>query len=417
MTQPTPALSTSSFIAQNYRFLLFGFLLMGIGNFGQTYFIALYRMDMQIYFGLSDIGFSNLYSAMTLLSSLALLYTGQFIDKWSASRVAGLVVVALALSCLAMGFSQSLLTLAIALFMLRHFGQGLTAHTATTAISRAYSGYRGRSLSVVQLGYASCESVFPFMATALLVWAGWQQNWILFAGAVLLLLPIIVYLAKFEPPRDTTANTTPDTSPPEINVVFHATRKDVLRDIRFYLVLPLYLASPFFLTGMFFNNVLLAEERGWSLNLLATAFAFYAIVKIVLLPLSGYLIDRFQAIRVLPFAAFPLAGAFGVLLLPQDMFGTATPIIYLGLCGVHVELMTIAAGGLWVELFGTKHLGSIRSMISMVGIFSTAAAPIVFGYVLAYFDFTILSGAAIIYIAFAAGLAFLLPRLKVAVNR
>ena len=69
-----------AFIRAHYRFLLFGFLMMGLSNFGQTFFIALYSNEIRALFDLSNAGFGGLYSAMTLLSAAVMLYSGRFID-------------------------------------------------------------------------------------------------------------------------------------------------------------------------------------------------------------------------------------------------------------------------------------------------------------------------------------------------
>ena len=70
-----------AFIRAQYRFLVFGFLMMALSNFGQTFFISLYADAIKLQFGLSNSGFGALYSTVTLLSAAALLYTGKLIDE------------------------------------------------------------------------------------------------------------------------------------------------------------------------------------------------------------------------------------------------------------------------------------------------------------------------------------------------
>jgi len=66
-----------SFIRAEYRFLLFGFLMMGLSNFGQTFFIALYSAYFRETFALTNTQFGGIYSAVTLASAVCLLYSGQ----------------------------------------------------------------------------------------------------------------------------------------------------------------------------------------------------------------------------------------------------------------------------------------------------------------------------------------------------
>ena len=141
-----------SFLRAEYRFLLFGFLMMGLSNFGQTFFIALYSEYFRDTFALTNTQFGALYSAVTLASAVCLLYSGKLIDRWRLSAFAGVTLVGLALACFVIFSANKLWMLALGLFMLRQFGQGLSSHTGMTATSRAYQKNRGRATALVQIG-------------------------------------------------------------------------------------------------------------------------------------------------------------------------------------------------------------------------------------------------------------------------
>ena len=397
-----------TFIGAHYRFLLFGFLMMGLSNFGQTFFIALYSNEIRGLFGLSNAGFGGLYSAMTLLSAAVMLYSGRFIDAWPLRRFTLFVLGGLALGCLIMASAQHMIALAAALFLLRHFGQGLSSHTGMTTAGRSFEANRGQAVSLVQLGYAGFEGFFPLMAVALMAYIGWQTSWLVFAAAlVLLAVPLQLYLSAAEPKN------IHDDAPVDIETA-SADRGDVLRDRRFYMVMPLYLAPPFFLTGLFFHQVQLAESRDWPIEALAAAFSLYAFAKVTVSLLTGPSIDRLSALRLMPLSAAPLILALSLLLIPYDAFGEWTPFIYMGLIGINLGMAGPISGGLWPELFGTKHLGAIRSMTSPLMVSATAAAPILFGVLLdAAVSFQDLAAAALIYSLAATALAFLGLRDKV----
>ena len=391
------------FIRQHFGFLLFGFLMMGLSNFGQTFFISLYSAEIRADYGLTNAGFGGLYSAMTLLSAFVMIYTGRFIDSWSLRRFTGFVLLALAGGCLVMGLTQHIVALGLGLFMVRHFGQGLASHTGMTSAARAFSQRRGQAVSLVQLGYASFEGFLPLLAVLSIAWLGWQQSWLLYAAIILAVaLPLQSWLVGFEPRQE--ADAAQGETAKDVN------RSDVLRDPRFYMVLPLYLAPPFLLTGMFFHQVQLAEARDWPLAALATAFTLYALCKVVVSLITGPLVDKYSALRLMPLGALPLLLAFGLLLLPYDIFGVATPFVYMGLIGINLGTAGPVSGGLWPELFGTKHLGAIRSLTSPIVIMSTAAAPVLFGAAIdAGFGFAGLAASGMIFIIAAALLAFLVP--------
>ena len=360
-----------AFIRAHWSFLLFGFLMMGLSNFGQTFFIALYSDEIRAAFQLSNAGFGALYSAATLASAAAMMYSGRFIDDWPLRRFTVFVLLGLALGCVLMGLTGHVVILFLALFVLRHFGQGLSSHTGMTSAGRAFDKNRGQAVSLVQLGYAGFEGVFPLMAVLVVGFLGWQQSWLLYAAILLLVaVPLQTILAGAEP-----AHAPVDTSEAETD----ADRRDMLRDRRFWLVLPLYLAPPFLLTGMFFHQVQLAEARDWPIEALAAAFSLYAFLKVVTSLCVGPLVDRFSALRLMPLSAVPLILAFALLVLPGAPFGAAGPFVYMGLIGINLGFAGPISGGLWPELFGTRHLGAIRSVTSPIVITSTAAAPVLFG--------------------------------------
>ena len=300
-----------TFIGAHYRFLLFGFLMMGLSNFGQTFFIALYSNEIRAYFDLSNAGFGGIYSAMTLLSAAVMVYSGRFIDDWPLARFTLFVLGGLALGCVVMASAQHIIALATALFLLRHFGQGLSSHTGMTTAGRSFAANRGQAVSLVQLGYAGFEGFFPLMAVALMAYIGWQTSWFVFAAVLLLLaVPLQLYLSAAEP-----KTLTEDAQ--AASAAASANRGDVLRDRRFYLVMPLYLAPPFFLTGLFFHQVQLAESRDWPIEAVAAAFSLYAFAKVTISLLTGPTVDRLSALRVMPLSAVPLVVAFSLLICPM----------------------------------------------------------------------------------------------------
>ncbi|MGC6535154.1 MAG: MFS transporter [Parvibaculales bacterium] len=389
-----------AFIRRHWQFLLFGFFMMGLSNFGQTFFIALYSNEIRDAFDLSNAGFGALYSAATLLSAFVMVYSGRFIDSWPLRRFTLFVLAGLALGCIVMGLSSHIVVLFIALFMLRQFGQGLSSHTGMTSAGRAFDKNRGQAVSMVQLGYAGFEGFFPLMAVTAIALLGWQQSWLVYAAVLLLIaMPLQTLLAGHEPQGNTEAEAATEAADSD--------RAAMLRDKRFYMVLPLYLAPPFLLTGVFFHQVHLAETRNWSLEALAAAFTLYAFFKVTTSLITGPLIDRLSARKLMPFSAIPLILAFGLIVLPEDLFGAATPFVYMALIGINLGTAGPISGGLWPEMFGTKHLGAIRSLTSPIVITSTAASPVLFGMALdAGIGFAALAEAGQIFLLVGALLAF-----------
>ena len=87
------------------------------------------------------------------------------------------VCFGLVVACALMSLATNMLTLVVALFCLRLFGQGLMSHTANTAAARYFDHLRGRALSFVNLGHPAGEAVLPVLTVALLASLEWRTCW------------------------------------------------------------------------------------------------------------------------------------------------------------------------------------------------------------------------------------------------
>ena len=113
---------------------------------------------------------------------------------------------------------------------------------------------------------------------------------------IIIVFPLIIYLLKNFKDNEVKEDEQ------KINFkIKHWTRKEVLKDIKFYFLLPAVLCPPFLITGIFINQIYLFENANWSLNFLALSFTAYAITTVLSLQISGYLIDKFSAVKILPF--------------------------------------------------------------------------------------------------------------------
>ncbi|MEA1053669.1 MFS transporter, partial [Lamprobacter modestohalophilus] len=275
--------------------------------------------------------------------------------------VAG-VVLGAALGSVALALSVGVPGLVLGFFLLRFFGQGLMTHTAQTAVARAFRQHRGKAVSLVAAGFPVAEAIAPILVVALAAALGWRTTWWLIAGLLILLAGVLLaLLGRHFPGRPSSEAESPDEPAPW-------TRTQVLRDRRFYLILPALMGAPFIATAVFFHQVPLAESKGWTLAWLAASFPAFAAAHLVSLSFSGPLIDRFGARRLLPWHLTPLLLALVALALAD---GRWLAPLYLGLAGLGMGLANSLMGVIWVELYGSTHLGAIRALAQSAMIFST----------------------------------------------
>ncbi|MHC5653308.1 MFS transporter [Stappia sp.] len=391
-------MSFLAFVRANLRWLLAGLLLMFFSSFGQTYFISLVAGELRATFDLSHGAFGGLYMAATLCSALSLTIVGKVVDTRSLALVAVCVVAGLALASAGMASVSSVPMLFVVLFGLRLFGQGMMTHVAMTAMGRWYDAQRGRAVSIASLGIQCGEATLPLTFVALAGVLGWRGTWWLGVGVlVVVALPALLMLLKVERiPRGTVHV---DAGRPERR---HWTRGEVLRDPAFWLISAGTLAPPFIGTTIFFHQIYLVELRGWTRELFASAFVVSSTMTICFALLSGWLIDRFSAVRLLPTFLLPLGLAC---LLLAGVTAPAAAFGFMALLGMSTGVSSTLFGALWPEVYGSRHLGAIRSVTVAMMVLASAVGPGLTGYLI---DIGVPYGAQMVGMAvycFAAALA------------
>lgn len=354
------------FLRGNARWLSAGLLLTFSSGAGQTYFIALFAGEIRAEFALSHGGFGLLYMAATLASALTLVFLGRILDVWRVRTVARFAVVLLAAAAALMATAQHILTLALGLYLLRLFGQGMLSHIAMTAMGRWFVAERGRAVSITATGYQLGEAALPLVVVALLAHLQWRSLW---WGAAVLLLCVTLPLAMrlLAVPRTPHAG---DVKSEETGRQW--TRMQVVRDPLFWAAITSVLAPAFIGTSVFFHQIHIAETKAWPLSVMASGFSIMAICTVLVGLISGRVIDALGSVRLLPVFLLPLGLACGLLSV-VDAPGAAWG--FMALLGVSYGMSSSIFGALWPELYGTRHLGAVRSVVFAGMVFSSALGP------------------------------------------
>jgi len=355
--------------------LSLGIFLIFSSSIGQTFFISLFSGEIRSEFNLSHGMFGILYSVATLTSAIFFLWLGKFTDQFN------LIVLGLITLVLLSGFSflissaESLLILFLSLLGLRLFGQSMISHIAVTAMARWFLKKKGRALSIALMGHPIGEALLPSIVTFFLFQFTWREIWIGVGTCIIIIfLPLVYWLGRYlKLQRLDLSNSLPETKK-KLNVSWN--RSQVLKDLRFYQIIPGLLASPFMVTGVFFHQIHLIESKSWSMKLLASSYPFFALSVIGVTFVAGWVVDRFSTVHLLRFFLLPLA--FGLLLVAFTDKTYAVPI-FMFLMGASTGAATIVISTLWVELYGIDFLGSIRSMCFSLVVLSTSISPALIG--------------------------------------
>ena len=380
------------FLSTNFKYLLFGFLMTFCSSFGQTFFLGIFNPFIREDLNLSHSEFGSIYSIATLVSSFSIIWIGKKIDDFKLRNFAVFVCLSLFLATIFMSQISSFIHLVFAIFLVRLFGQGLMSHTSSTSMAKIFNKNRGKALAISWLGLSFGEGFLPGTVILLLNFISWKKVWLVIAGfLILLILPLIIFLLKNY--KDNLFNFEEN----KINLkIKHWTREEVFKDIKFYFLLPAVLCPPFLITGIFINQIYLFENSDWNLNYLAASFIAYAVFTVFSLQVSGYLIDRFSAVKILPFYLIPMIIGFILSLIFKFTF---SPILFFVFIAITNGTANVLMTSTWSELYGTKHLGAIRSITISLMVFSTAMSPVLFGFLI---DFGLSSSKILLYMLFYA---------------
>lgn len=390
-----------SFIRQHWALLGFGFTAVFWGNFGQSFFVAWFGADIQRTLGLSASEYGSAYSLATLVSAATVVWAGGMIDRVSLRTYAVAVALGLAVALTVLSQANGLLTLLLGFYLLRLFGQSLLPHGGMTSMSRYFIAERGRAISIAMSGVPLGEIVLPLMAVAMIAAIGWQASFGLIAvAAVLVLIPLMLWLLSRSDLPLSPARSGEQATAALVGEMPGAGRREMLRDYRFWLALPGLMANPFLITGVFIHQNFLVVDKGWSLSWLATCFVVYGAVHWLSSLASGVLVDRFKGPRLLGIFLLPMLLS---MLVAALMSGDIAALLMLALLGMSAGSSPPITGSLWPEIYGTRKLGAIRSMMMAVMVLATAISPVLFGYFIDHgVDAFGLFGACAVYVFIAS---------------
>ncbi len=362
-----------AFLKQNFRWIAGGFLLTCFSSFGQTYFISGSIAEWQAAFDLSHGEFGRLYMFATLCSAACLPFVGRLMDVVPAHRVVLAVVPLLALAALSAGLAATVPVLVVSIFLLRLLGQGMMTHIALTATGRWFVAERGRAVSLVVLGHQGGEASIPLLFVSLSILYGYSAGWIV-ASVVLLLVGLPAIYWCYRVPRIPHGTVSTETS--RVAVTRHWTRREVLSDPVFWVLLTGVLAPPFIGTTIFYHQNYMTALFDWPPQLFAQSLVIMAATTVAFALLTGHAIDRLGARVVIRFFLLPLTASCFALAFASSAQSLLFVMILLGISyGFSATLF----GALWPEIYGTRNLGAIRSVTVSAAVLATAAGPGVTG--------------------------------------
>ena len=361
------------FNSLSLKVILFGFIFTFFSSFGQSFFLGLFNSSIRDALSITHGQFGTIYASATLLSSLVIIWVGKKIDDIDVFKFGTFVTLLLSFSCYFFSKVSSVTFLFIAIFLMRFSGQGLMSHTATTTISRYFTKSRGKALSTGWFGLSTAEFILPVFMIYLLTFMEWRNIWINISF-VILFLPIISYLLIKNIKLDSREI---DKNKDKKNIkIKNWQRIEVIKDYRFYIVCANMLAMPWIATGIFVYQSFILSSKNWGPYVIAQSFMAYSILSVITLFIAGFLIDKFSSRKLLIYMNLPfLLSLFLIIVFDNPIVS----FLFLGLIGISNGLANVLGSSTWAEVYGVKHIGSIKALTTALMVFSTAFGTAVFG--------------------------------------
>lgn len=305
----------------------------------------------------------------TLASAMCLPFVGRLVDVVQPHRITAFTAVILAGAATLAGYASSVAVLAIAIFVLRLFGQGMMTHIALTTTGRWFVAERGRAISLVVLGHQGGEATIPLAFAAITIAFGYSAGWLAAAVALLVFGLPFAYWCYHKPRVPHGQVSTEKKNTPEVR---SWTRQEVMRDPVFWVLLTGVLAPSFIGTTIFYHQNYLTALHGWPPQLFATSLLVMALTTVACALVTGAAIDRFGATKVLPAFLLPLSGSCFALAYSGPEYSL---FIVMVLLGISYGISSTLFGSLWPEIYGLAHLGAVRSVTVSAAVLATAAGP------------------------------------------
>ena len=359
------------------KLLIYGFAIAFFASYGQTFFISIHSTEIRTFYNLTDGQFGLIFSLGTLLSSLLLVGFAKLIDHIDLRLYSFIISLGLSFACLGLYISyNSKIFLFFIIFTLRFFGQGAMSHAGNTTMARYFGDNRGKALSVCTFGGIIGMMIFPIIVVNLTNFIGWRYAWLISSFSILIFFTPILFLSLQD--QELRHSNFTNNTKKNLNNKKWRTR-DILINKKFYIYLPISIASSFILTGLTFHQIFIINQKGWSTEMLANGFLFLGIFSITGLVLGGPTVDKYNTKKVVLFSLMPLFLAILILIIFNNYFSL---FIYMSLLGVSFGIGNSFIGSLWAELYGLESLGTVKALLHACTVFASALSPVIFGYMI-----------------------------------
>ena len=317
-----------------------------------------------------------LYSIGTLIGILPAPYIGRLVDRFGPRNAIGFVVVAVGAACAVLAWAHGPLSLGVGFTLLRGAAIGGLSLVSGHMINLWFDRYRGRANAISMMGLALGGLVVPGVAEQLALAYGWRNSYLaLGAAVVVIMLPLGLLLFRNRPQ---TYGLLPDfgkaTSKADLEIQ-GMTLGEARRTLIFWYLLAIGILVNAVGTALLLDHVRALQIAGVARPSAIALLGVVTVSQVICSLGGGVLVDRFGTRKVGMLALLLLASTVTCVMMTPDLLGGAA---YAAALGAGLGVGHVVGGAGLAEHFGTRHLGNLRGVTSIVGIFGAAAGPLPF---------------------------------------
>ncbi len=363
-----------SFFLNDPKMLIYGFMIIFFGSYGQTFFIALFNDDIKNYYSLTDGQFGLIYALSTTLSSLLLINFAKLIDFIDLRIYSIIITTGLIITCVSIYILPfNIFYLVIIILSLRFFGQGAMTHAGITSLTRYFGKDRGKAISFGNLGGMLGVMFLPIIVVYFKNFFSFREIWLFSSISLVIFLPILYIILNNQKQRQKKFKESIQGSFKKWKTI------DIIKNKKFLTYLPITTFFSFIGTGLMFHQIFIFSQKGWTIDMLGVGFIFLGGFSILGLIIGGPLIDMLNPQKAILYLLLPIFLAI-LILLAFDSF--IFLLIYMSLYGFNLGISSPFTGSLWAEIFGLESLGTVKALFHALVVFASALSPVVFGYVI-----------------------------------
>lgn len=339
---------------------------------GRTHGLGLVTEFILKDFGISQSWYASLNLVATLIGGLACLPIGGWLDRFGTRRVIPFILIGLSLSVLGIGWTSSLVVLAIAVTATRAFGQSMLSVASLALVAKWF----GRRLPPAMGVYSLAMGVgfmfaFPSLGAGIVEF-GWRPAWSA-CGWILLGLALILPWIIRNQPQDLSIEFPTKTPSAVASEVGGFTLSWALRTGSFWSValgVSLYGASSSGL-GLFQQGLL--AERGFDVATYHQTLAVGAGLGVITNLIAGWALAgprlHWGLVIALAIQAITLFG-FRFVETLSHLY------LYVTLMAVSGGMLTVVFFTVWGFAFGPKHVGKIQGAAQWATVIFSALGPL-----------------------------------------